>query len=275
MNSNIFAGIMGHVFGGPRVIVSSMGTSKRVQFRFPRCKSWRINKKFKKREENFRIEYVSFKFRDPTKHKGVILADTPSGAQHLSTVSEPGLYRLIARSEKPQAEVFMDWVFDEVLPTIRKTGGYTIPQNDKRIFVKHDHSKTTTAPRGLDIRYTLDLGKIVANPTRRSVELLERLTGIQLTDIPLQEDGAVEAAASSVADFCKARCEYAENVQLPFAGVYAAYRRYCDAAGISPLLVASKKRFSSLMSASGYSTAKIGGAACYTDLRLVDREVTQ
>jgi hypothetical protein len=39
-------------------------------------------------------------------------------------VNEPGLYRLIFTSNKPEAQAFQDWVYHEVLPAIRKTGGY-------------------------------------------------------------------------------------------------------------------------------------------------------
>ncbi|MBQ9236131.1 MAG: hypothetical protein IJ184_06700 [Alphaproteobacteria bacterium] len=39
-------------------------------------------------------------------------------------INEPNLYRLIFRSNKPQAQAFADWVYNEVLPSIRKTGGY-------------------------------------------------------------------------------------------------------------------------------------------------------
>ena len=39
-------------------------------------------------------------------------------------ISEPGLYRLILTSRKPQAEPFQDWVCQEVIPSIRKTGKY-------------------------------------------------------------------------------------------------------------------------------------------------------
>lgn len=46
------------------------------------------------------------------------------GAQSLTIISEAGLYRLVLRSDKPEAEPFIDWVTSEVLPAIRKTGGY-------------------------------------------------------------------------------------------------------------------------------------------------------
>jgi prophage antirepressor-like protein len=42
-------------------------------------------------------------------------------------ISEPNLYRLIARSKLPTAQKFERWIFEEVLPSIRKTGAYVMP----------------------------------------------------------------------------------------------------------------------------------------------------
>lgn len=42
-------------------------------------------------------------------------------------VNESGLYSLILKSRKPEAKAFKKWVTSEVLPTIRKTGGYMVP----------------------------------------------------------------------------------------------------------------------------------------------------
>lgn len=47
------------------------------------------------------------------------------GAQSYTIINESGLYRLVLRSDKPQAERFQIWVEDEVLPMIRKTGVYS------------------------------------------------------------------------------------------------------------------------------------------------------
>lgn len=46
-------------------------------------------------------------------------------------VSEPGLYKLIMRSRKPEAKAFQRWVTHEVLPAIRKTGGYIAAKQDE------------------------------------------------------------------------------------------------------------------------------------------------
>ncbi|MDM7850425.1 BRO-N domain-containing protein [Pseudochrobactrum kiredjianiae] len=49
-----------------------------------------------------------------------------SRAGSLNIVTESGLYKLIMRSDKPEARGFQNWVTREVLPTIRKTGSYSV-----------------------------------------------------------------------------------------------------------------------------------------------------
>lgn len=50
--------------------------------------------------------------------------DNPGRTQSAKFITEGNLYRLIVHSKLPGAERFEKWVFDEVLPTIRETGGY-------------------------------------------------------------------------------------------------------------------------------------------------------
>ena len=58
--------------------------------------------------------------------KGVTKMVTPTvgGSQEVNYIPEGDLYRLIVSSKLPAAEKFERWVFDEVLPSIRQTGGY-------------------------------------------------------------------------------------------------------------------------------------------------------
>lgn len=60
--------------------------------------------------------------------KDVGKADTLGGSQDMMLISESGLYTLIMRSNKPEAKVFRKWVTSEVLPSIRKTGSYSVAQ---------------------------------------------------------------------------------------------------------------------------------------------------
>jgi len=56
--------------------------------------------------------------------KGRSLIPTLGGAQEMAVINESGLYNVIIRSDKPEAKAFRRWITHEVLPAIRKTGGY-------------------------------------------------------------------------------------------------------------------------------------------------------
>ena len=58
--------------------------------------------------------------------KGRHIVTTLGGPQELQTVNEAGLYSLILRSRKPEAKRFKRWITHEVLPSIRKTGAYSL-----------------------------------------------------------------------------------------------------------------------------------------------------
>ena len=57
--------------------------------------------------------------------KGVTKCYTPGGDQDMTIINESGLYSLVLSSKLPTARKFRRWVTSEVLPSIRKTGGYT------------------------------------------------------------------------------------------------------------------------------------------------------
>lgn len=59
----------------------------------------------------------------------ICLTDTLSRNPKMSVVNEPGLYALVGQSRKPEAKAFQHWVNHEVLPSIRKTGGYVANDN--------------------------------------------------------------------------------------------------------------------------------------------------
>lgn len=61
--------------------------------------------------------------------KGGSRITTPSGEQDMTVINESGLYSLVLSSKLPTAKKFKRWVTSEVLPAIRKTGGYQVPQS--------------------------------------------------------------------------------------------------------------------------------------------------
>ncbi|WP_083781585.1 BRO-N domain-containing protein [Roseovarius sp. 217] len=54
------------------------------------------------------------------------------GGKPMVIVTESGLYKLVMRSDKPEAKAFQDWVTGTVLPSIRKDGGYIMGEGDDR-----------------------------------------------------------------------------------------------------------------------------------------------
>jgi len=69
------------------------------------------------------------------KWKVVKKTDTPGGSQLMTFLTEPGLYKLIMRSNKTEAVEFQNWVLEDVIPSIRQNGAYSM---------NHKYSKNLT-----------------------------------------------------------------------------------------------------------------------------------
>lgn len=61
--------------------------------------------------------------------KGVTKCYTPGGDQDMTIINESGLYSLVLSSKLPTARKFRRWVTSEILPSIRRTGGYNLPKD--------------------------------------------------------------------------------------------------------------------------------------------------
>jgi len=70
------------------------------------------------------------------------VVDSIGKRQNMFFVSEQGLYDLIFKSRKIEAKQFQKWVTHEVLPSIRKTGKYSIPEKLKQISTKNRNELT-------------------------------------------------------------------------------------------------------------------------------------
>ena len=60
--------------------------------------------------------------------KGVTIMDTLGGPQEMTIINESGMYSLILGSRIESAKRFKNWITSEVIPSIRKTGSYNLPQ---------------------------------------------------------------------------------------------------------------------------------------------------
>ena len=76
--------------------------------------------------------------------KGLQKVETLKGMQDMTIVSEPGLYGLILRSNKPEAKQFARWVRHDVLPQIHHTGSYSPKGEDRELRMKELDSNLAT-----------------------------------------------------------------------------------------------------------------------------------
>ncbi|WP_293996679.1 BRO-N domain-containing protein [Sphaerotilus sp.] len=81
--------------------------------------------------------------------KGVGTTDTLGGSQLVGIVNESGLYALVFNSRKPDAQRFRRWVTGEVLPSIRKTGGYRLDDHNRRVRDVFNTAGASTKAQGL------------------------------------------------------------------------------------------------------------------------------
>ena len=206
--------------------------------------------------------------------KGVRKFRTPSGGpQEMIIISESGLYTLIIRSNKPQARPFRKWVTAEVLPSIRRTGGYTAEPQDGGNRTDIFHHRGPCSASGLDIRYTLDLTKILVNPTARSLALLERLSGVQLADLGpapavVPHLTGVEKELARIDAFARERLEVGNDGSVLFADLYLEllswWRDHCPEA-VKP----GPRALSAWVTQSGLPRDKRGGRAFVHGVRLL------
>lgn len=90
--------------------------------------------------------------------KGTVKRRTPTngGMQEMLFVTEGDIYRLAASSELPGADAFESWIFDEVLPSIRKTGGYTMDKaKQNRLEIMERNCRAREASLWLRIASTV------------------------------------------------------------------------------------------------------------------------
>jgi hypothetical protein len=118
------------------------------------------------------------------------------------TISESGLYTLIIRSNKPQAKSFRRWVTAEVLPTIRKTGGYMMP--------RHDHALVAA----VETRVMIMVETALARMSDQIVATLdERLSRLQFN----------RWQGSPAVKFLQRYCEVASHQYVAKADLYELY----------------------------------------------------
>ena len=111
--------------------------------------------------------------------KGTRVVSTPSGSQEMTVINESGLYSAIMSSRKPEAKLFKRWVTGEVLPSIRKNGGYIAgqEQDDPELIM----AKALQVAQSVIVRKTAELerAKQTIATQAPAVEFAARVAGVE------------------------------------------------------------------------------------------------
>ena len=135
--------------------------------------------------------------------EGVVKTDTltEGGNQQLNYINEPNLYRLIFRSNKPQAQAFADWVYAEVLPTLRQTGSYNLNQTPEEeiddIALEYDAGNIQVA------EFELRAIKVIAQLFGRDAAKQAYMSSKYLPKPIYAVDGKKDASAISCLEYLK------------------------------------------------------------------------
>jgi prophage antirepressor-like protein len=161
--------------------------------------------------------------------KGMLTVQTPGGAQLMTCVSEAGCYRLVFTSRTEKAEAFKRWLAHEVLPAIRRTGHYMMPDaemtetsvEDPVLIAGHDPSLQRDW-----LNIVREGGRLYGKAVARSLWLqspLPKAEGMYALPVP-----AVEApAASSTVAFIRDSIRKIGGRTLDAAALWRAYTDWC------------------------------------------------
>lgn len=142
--------------------------------------------------------------------------DISKGKVEVLLIPEGDIYRLVARSELPQAEKFESWIFDEVLPTIRKHGVYITDEayqeylNDKDMFDK----------RISEAHEEIQSLRLENEELSQANELLTN----QYNDVKLMWNNCT----NDIMEFAQSQLSYKKTAKARCIDVYNAYYRWSE-----------------------------------------------
>lgn len=126
--------------------------------------------------------------------KGVVSTDTPGGVQQLAFVTEAGMYSLVLRSRKPEAKAVKRWLTHEVIPSIRKTGSYSVQHALPQTFAEalRQLADTAEANEALTAKVEADAPKVDYIDTYVADEDLRKIRDVAKS-LNITENGLREA----------------------------------------------------------------------------------
>lgn len=127
--------------------------------------------------------------------------NTSRGIREFTMITEPQLYFMLMRSDKPKAREFRQWVINEVLPSIRKHGSYTVSNNmdnrDNREFVEMQKELINTQKELINTQNAL-LEEFKNRKTPKSI-----LDNVDMKNIKIPKDKTTKKASRRIDEMYK------------------------------------------------------------------------
>jgi prophage antirepressor-like protein len=205
--------------------------------------------------------------------KGTYSIRTLGGDQESWIVSESGLYTLILRSRAATtpgspAHRFRKWVTGEVIPSIRKTGGYGAVDDDEKGIsstdtLGDDFPSISLAEERLKLEKVHQCRQLYGSNAARALWVA---LGLELVDGMLAKERPSQRVDmhQHVSDFVAERVDVVPGLIVPASVLYSAYVQWCDGKALSPV---ATKPFSRSIRDLGFERRKSSGMY-YVGLRL-------
>lgn len=155
--------------------------------------------------------------------------DSLGRKQMTTIINESGLYNVILRSDKPQAKPFRRWVTSEILPSIRKHGGYLTPEKVEEALLNPD----TLIRLATDLKTERQRRKLLEDENAQQKQLLaEYSPKASYYDVVLQTPDAI--STSQIAKDYGKSAKWLNNllhefgVQYNQGGIWLLYQKYAE-----------------------------------------------
>lgn len=186
--------------------------------------------------------------------RGVITNDTPTagGMQKMTYVDEPNMYRCIFQSRKQEAMAFQNWVYEDVLPTMRKQGGYGIPKEEMIQIPRSDLEAIEYGYRKLWERCQRQ-SNVIKLQGKKNTKLLAQMEVARTIRKEKAEALRIESR-QSVEDFVTDMGYAQSNNRTPLVTIFALYVDYCKAKDVKH---AACKALSQVLSDRGFEKGRM------------------
>lgn len=168
---------------------------------------------------------------------------TAGGVQDVRIIHEPDLYRLIVGSKLPAAQKFERWVFEEVLPTLRKTGSYGMSQTTQELGEHCRQVNKALATPGLDYqtRWAIAsrlckaifgedaaymLGEREVRALRSELDGRARTEKFGIASVLVLTDQGIQLAPALRMMFVEECCTIKPGLAAPESALYAVFERW-------------------------------------------------